>query len=151
MYKKDELKLLKTEFWNSFAAYCEVQPYLRGRRKMWVLYNTKVRGVELKFDLDRRGASVVLEVNHRQEDERLEMFERLSWYKEMLGQGFLDGLVWDVCFVRETGKQVARVYVRCENLDFHRREDWGALFSFMARNMYLLEKNFMAIAEYLRE
>ena len=47
MYSKDELRKLKTEFWESFAAYCEVQPYLRRRRKMWVLYNTKVKGVEL--------------------------------------------------------------------------------------------------------
>ena len=45
MYSKEELKQLKTEFWNSFAAYCEVQPYLRNRRKMWMLYDTKVKGV----------------------------------------------------------------------------------------------------------
>ena len=65
MYSKDELRKLKTEFWESFAAYCEVQPYLRRRRKMWVLYNTKVKGVELKFDATRNGAFVILEVNHK--------------------------------------------------------------------------------------
>jgi hypothetical protein len=151
MYKKDELKQLKTEFWESFAAYCEVQPYLRGRRKMWVLYDTKVRGVELKFDLDRDGVSVALEVNHRREDERLEMFERLTWYKDVLEQDFPEGLVWDVCFVRESGEEVARIYARQTGADFHRRSDWGTLFAFMARQMYLLERNFMGIAEYLRE
>ena len=31
MYSKDELKNLKLEFCESFAAFCEVQPYLRGR------------------------------------------------------------------------------------------------------------------------
>ena len=30
MYSKEELKNLKLEFWESFAAFCEVQPYLRG-------------------------------------------------------------------------------------------------------------------------
>ena len=78
MYSKDELKSLKIEFWESFAAYCEVQPYLKGRKKIWTLYNTKVKGVELKFDANRKGAYVILEVNHRSEDERLEMFERLT-------------------------------------------------------------------------
>ena len=39
MYSKDELKNLKLEFWESFAAFCEVQPYLRGRKKTWVLYD----------------------------------------------------------------------------------------------------------------
>lgn len=151
MYGKDELKKLKIEFWESFAAYCEVQPYLRRRRKIWTLYNTKVKGVELKFDANRKGAYVILEVNHRQEEERLEMYERLTWYKETLERDFPDGLIWDCCFVRETGNEVARIYVAKEGLDLHRREHWGDFFSFMARQMYLLERNFMSIAEYLRE
>ena len=59
MYSKEELKNLKLEFWESFAAFCEVQPYLRGRKKIWTLYDTKVKGVELKFDANRQGAYVI--------------------------------------------------------------------------------------------
>lgn len=151
MYSKEELKRLKLEFWESFAAFCEVQPYLRKRRKMWVLYDTKVKGVELKFDANRQGAYVILEVNHRDEDARLEMYERLTWYKEALERDFPDGLTWDVCYERENGRQVARLYVAKEGLDLHRREDWGEFFTFMASQMFLLERNFLGIAEYLRE
>ena len=125
MYSKEELKNLKLEFWESFAAFCEVQPYLRGRKKIWTLYDTKVL--------------------------RLEMFERLTWYKETLEQDFPEGLIWDICFVRENGRQVARIYVAKEGLDLHRRAHWGDFFTFMASQMYLLERNFMGIAEYLRE
>lgn len=151
MYSKDELKNLKLEFWESFAAFCEVQPYLRGRKKIWTLYDTKVKGVELKFDATREGAFVILEVNHRGEEARLEMFERLTWYKDTLETDFPEGLTWDICFVRDTGKQVARIYTSKSRIDFHRRQDWGEFFSFMASQMYLLERNFMSIAEYLRE
>lgn len=151
MYSKDELKNLKLEFWESFAAFCEVQPYLRGRKKIWTLYDTKVKGVELKFDATREGAFVILEVNHRGEEARLEMFERLTWYKDTLETDFPEGLTWDICFVRDTGKQVARIYTSKSGIDFHRRQDWGEFFSFMASQMYLLEWNFMSIAEYLRE
>lgn len=151
MYSKDELKNLKLEFWESFAAFCEVQPYLRGRKKIWTLYDTKVKGVELKFDATREGAFVILEVNHRGEEARLEMFERLTWYKDTLETDFPEGLTWDICFVRNTGKQVARIYTSKSGIDFHRRQDWGEFFSFMASQMYLLERNFMSIAEYLRE
>ena len=151
MYSKDELKNLRLEFWESFAAFCEVQPYLRGRKKIWTLYDTKVKGVELKFDATREGAFVILEVNHRGEEARLEMFERLTWYKDTLETDFPEGLTWDICFVRDTGKQVARIYTSKSGIDFHRRQDWGEFFSFMASQMYLLERNFMSIAEYLRE
>ena len=151
MYSKDELKNLKLEFWESFAAFCEVQPYLRRSKKIWTLYDTKVKGVELKFDATRDGAFVILEVNHKGEEARLEMFERLTWYKETLEKDFPEGLTWDICFVRDTGKQVARLYTSKSGIDFHRRQDWGEFFSFMASQMYLLERNFMSIAEYLRE
>lgn len=151
MYSKDELKNLKIEFWESFAAFCEVQPYLKGRKKIWTLYNTKVKGVELKFDANRKGAYVILEVNHKWEDSRLDMFERLTWYKDILEKDFPDGLTWDICYVRETGKEVARIYIAKEGIDLHRREHWGTFFTFMASQMYLLERNFMSIAEYLRE
>ncbi|MCC8153040.1 MAG: DUF4268 domain-containing protein [Tannerellaceae bacterium] len=151
MYSKDELKQLKREFWESFAAFCEVQPELRHRKKIWILYNTKVKGVELKFDATRQGAYVILEVNHRQEYERLEMYEKLTWYKELLEKDFPEGLIWDLCYIRDTGKQVARIYKAKEGLDIHRRQDWGAFFTFMARNMYLLERNFLSIADYLKE
>ncbi len=151
MYTKDELKQLKLEFWESFAAYCEVQPYLRGRKKIWTLYDTKVKGVELKFDATRTGAYVILEVNHRWEDPRLEMFERLTWYKEILEENLEEELIWDICFVRETGKEVARIYVAKEGIDLHRRAHWGEFFQFMATRMYQLEKNFMSVAEYLRD
>ena len=150
MYSKEELKRLKLEFWESFAAYCEVQPYLRRRRKIWTLYNTKVKGVEMKFDANRKGAYVILEVNHRNEADRLEMFEKLTWYKEQIEQDLPEELIWDICFIRENGEQVARIYAAKEGLDLHGRTDWGEMFSFMATKMYLLERNFMAIAEYLR-
>lgn len=151
MYSKDELKNLKLEFWESFAAFCKVQPYLRRRKKIWTLYDTKVKGVELKFDATRNGAFVILEVNHKSEEARLEMFERLTWYKDTLEKDFPEGLSWDICYVRDTGKQVARIYTSRSGIDFHRRQDWGEFFSFMASQMYLLERNFMSIAEYLRE
>ncbi len=130
MYSKEELKNLKLEFWESFAAFCEVQPYLRGRKKIWTLYDTKVKGVELKFDANRQGAYVILEVNHRSEDLRLEMFERLTWYKETLEQDFPEGLIWDICFVRENGRQVARIYVAKRRIGFASESALGRFFHF---------------------
>lgn len=150
MYSKEELKSLKKEFWESFGVYSSLQPALKNRKKTWILYDTKIKGVELKFDATRKGAYVILEVNHKNENDRLEMFERLTWYKDNLEKDFPEGLIWDILYVRDTGKQVARIYTQHIGIDFHRREDWGTFFSFMAKNMWILERNFLSIAEYIR-
>ncbi|WP_243345387.1 DUF4268 domain-containing protein [Parabacteroides sp. FAFU027] len=152
MYSKEELRQLKTEFWESFATFCEVQPFLRGRKPMWMLYDTKVKDVELKFDISRRGAIVALEINHRNESDRMEMFERIGWYKEALEKDFPEGeLIWELVYELDYGKQVARIFVEKTGIDFHRRNHWGEYFRFMADNMFLLERNFREFCEYLRD
>lgn len=150
MYSKEELKNLKTEFWESFARFCEVQPTLAGRKPMWLLYDTKVKGVELKFDILRNGVAVALEINHRTEDDRLAMFERIGWHKETLENGFTpDTLIWDLVYDLKNYKQVARIYTSHNNLDFHRRNHWGDIFHFLADNMFKLERNFLKIRDFL--
>lgn len=151
MYSKEELKALKREFWESFDAFCRVQPALKRRRKMWVLYDTKVKGTELKFDVGRRGVLVALEINRRQEEDRLAVFDKLTACKERLEAGFPDGLIWDRHYELETGRPVCRIYTGCDGIDLHRRSDWGSFFTFMAQNMYRLERNFLALADFLRE
>ena len=152
MYSKEELKNLKTEFWESFAAFCEVQPFLRGRKPMWMLYDTKVKGVELKFDISRRGAIVALEINHKREEDRLEMVERIGWYKETLEKDFAENdLIWELVYELESGKLLSRIYIEKTGIDFHRRNHWGDYFRFMADNMYLLERNFTDFSDYLKE
>ena len=51
-----------------------------------------MNGVELNFDATRECAFVILEVNHRSEEARLEMFERLTLYKDTLEMDFPEGL-----------------------------------------------------------
>ncbi|MDD6210749.1 MAG: DUF4268 domain-containing protein [Bacteroidales bacterium] len=150
MYSKEELKELKRTFWTGFDDYCSLLPEFRGKRCRWILYDTKVKGVELKFDATREGAFVILEINHRNEAERLEMYERVEWYKEQLEQGFSGALVWDPFFVRESGQQVARVYCFRGGLDIHRREHWPGFYEYLAANMLKLQENFLRIREYIR-
>lgn len=151
MYSKEELKNLKTEFWESFAAFCDVQPFLYHRKKMWMLYDTKVKCVELKFDVTRKGAKVMLEISHRDDIARLEMYERIALHKVTLEEGFNGQLIWDEFAETEHSKPVSRIYVEKNELDFHRRSHWGELFRFMADNMFLLENNFIEIKDYLAD
>ena len=37
--------------------------------------------------------------------------------------------------MRDTGKQVARIYTAKSGIDFHRRQDWGEFFSFNVKQL----------------
>lgn len=149
MYSKDETRQLRKDFWIVFARRCEIVPELQYRKKKWVLYDTGLSGIDLKFDVTRSEALVMIEVNSRLESRRLEIFEALQKYSKFLEEGFAGPLEWDFCFVRESGQEVCRIYTSLQNVDLHRQNQWPDIFNFLIENMLLLENNLMEIKDVL--
>ena len=89
MYSKEELKQLKKEFWEGFGTYCSEIPALKRRKSKFMLYNTKMKGVELKFDATRDGAFVILEVNLHDAKARFENTNNLSNINPLWRNSFL--------------------------------------------------------------
>lgn len=149
MYSKDEVKILRKEFWIVFAQRCEIHPELRYRKKKWVLYDTGLAGIDLKFDVSRTEATVMIEVNSRKEERRLEIFETLQKYRKFLEEGFGDPLEWDFCYERESGQEVCRISRSLPNVDFHCQNQWSDIFNFFIDNMLILENNLMELKDVL--
>jgi hypothetical protein len=147
MYSKDELKQLKKEFWEGFSIYCSHIPAMRKRKSKFMLYNTKMKGVEMKFDATREGALVILEINHPDEARRLELYEKFEQYKIIMEKDFADGLIWDFAYVRESGEEVCRIYTSKTGIDIHRRIQWMEFYKFMSEEMLKLEKAFRMVKE----
>lgn len=149
MYSKEELKELKKEFWEGFGIYCSEVPAMKRRKSKFMLYNTKMKSVEMKFDATREGAFVILEINHHDEKARLEKYEQFENYKTLMEKDFPDGLIWDFAFVRETGNEVCRIYTKKTGIDIHRRIQWMEFYKFMSSEMLKLEKAFRLVKEAL--
>jgi len=150
MYSKDELKQLKKEFWEGFGQFCENLPRFKYKKKRWILYNTKIKGVEMKFDASREGAFVILELNHPNEGKRLEMLTLLEKYKPIVDSYFPDA-TWEILFVKPCGTSVSRIYKQKSGLDIHCREQWQEFYPFLSREMSMLEKAFNELRELLEK
>lgn len=107
-----------------------------------MLHHTKVRGMQLKFDAGRNGVAVALELTHRDENERIEFFEKLEQCKSLLEKGFEKPFIWEPFFELPEEKIVGRIYLLAPEYDIHKEEQWPQMFDFMARNMLQLERNF---------
>ena len=151
MYTKDELKQLKKEFWEGFGIYCSEIPAMKRRKSKFMLYNTKMKGVELKFDATRDGAYVILEINHTDTTKRFELFEKFETYKSIMEKQFPDGLIWDFAYVRECGSEVCRIYTHKPGIDIHRRIQWMDFYKFMVEEMLKLEKAFKMVKEAIED
>src|ERR1035437_7514910 len=131
MYSKEELKQLKKDFWEGFGIYCSNVPALKRRKSKFMLYNTKMKGVEMKFDATRTGASVILEINLSNAKQRQEKFEQFEHHKATMEKQFPEGLIWDGAYVRECGTEVSRIYIQKKDIDLHRRIQWMEFYQFM--------------------
>lgn len=151
MYTKDELKQLKKEFWEGFGTYCSEVPAMKRRKSKFMLYNTKMKGVELKFDATRDGAYVILEINHHDAAKRFELYEKFELYKSIVEKQFPQGLIWNFAYIRECGTEVCRIYTHKPGIDIHRRIQWMEFYKFMVDEMLKLEKAFKIVKEAIED
>lgn len=150
MYSREEVKILKRNFWTGFDAFCAELPRFKYRKRKWILYNTKIKGVELKFDAARDGAYVIFELNHPKTSKRLEMFELMKKYKVVVDQFFADA-VWQEQFEKPCGTMVSRIYRHLGGLDIHRQEQWPEFYPFLSREMCHCERMFKEMRELLQD
>ena len=75
MYSKADAQLIKKEFWSTFG-----NEYPR----KWLLYNTKIKDVTFKFNVDNKKAYVMLDIEPKDENKRKIYFEKVESLKEIL-------------------------------------------------------------------
>ena len=151
MFTKEERKELMQRFWSQFDEYCDTIPDLAWRKKKWILHDTKISHIDLKFDIDQDFAMVAIEINHKSEDRRLRVYELVERYRILLEEGFPEGLTWNYCYLNANKQEVCRIYVEKNRVNLYHISDWDVIFAFFAENMLQLQDNFLEIQEVLKE
>lgn len=150
MYNREEAKQLRLDFWNGFGYYSRNLSHLKSQNNKWVLYHTKIKNLELKFELERFTARVILEINHRNENLRLDMFEQIQQYKTVVEETFGEALIWDYVYTLPTQKEVCRIYCEKDTFDFHKREHWPAIYQYLSAHMIKMEAAFYEIKDFIQ-
>lgn len=151
MFSKEEAKQLKLEFWETFESHCKKDPALRGKKPLWLLNNSGIKNINLLFEVDRNHASVNIEISHKNESRRFEIYEWVHSYKVIIEEGLEDELIWDYVYTRENGKDVCRIYTQIDNVDIYQKKDWPTIFFFLKEKMIILENNFIEIRDFLKK
>lgn len=145
MYSREELKQLKINFWTEFAQHCHKKQVFKHRLNKFILHDTKMKGVQLKFKLTRSNTSVILEFTGTQQliNRR---YQEFFHHKDLFIETFQPDIVTFLPhYQRSSGQVVARIYVEQTGYDFHCPQDWAAIFHFMSANMQKLELIFVQL------
>lgn len=141
MYSREETQRLKREFWIAFA---EKYP------RKWVLYDTKIKDFSFKFYVDNKKAQVLIDIEPRNEDNRIAYFEKLEALKNILEEEFIKDLVFEKNFVLENGKTISRIWVEKLGISVSNKQYWDEIFDFLNEKMHALEMFFLEYDEFIK-
>ena len=141
MFSREESKKIRQEFWTSFG---KEFPH------KWLLYNTKMKEIQLKFTFDRKVAQVSLDIADEDEMIRAYYFEKIQSLQKVLKTDYLPEAVLEENYELPEGKLISRVYVQIENVSIHNKKDWPEVKKFLSTKMLLLEEFFMDFSDFIK-
>lgn len=142
MYSKEESKKIRQEFWTSFG---------KNFPRKWVLYNTRIKDLSLKFSFTRKTAEVSIDIEPSDEIFRSYYFDKFQSLKTILKDQYLPDAQLEKNFQLENGKVISRIFVRKEDVNIHNRRDWVMVQKWLYEQMDRLEAFFKEYREFISE
>ena len=142
MFSREESKRIREEFWTGFG-----QKYPR----KWILYDTKIKEVQLKFSFTNDFAQVSLDVSSS--DDLIQQYytEKLQSLEAILKSDYLPEASLKENYMLLEGKSVTRIYVQLDGVNIHNRDHWPVVWEFLYRNMDQLESFFTDFRDFIKD
>jgi hypothetical protein len=141
MFSKEESAQIRKEFWTSFG---------KSFPRKWLLYNTKIKGLSLKFVADRKKAFVCLDIENPDELVNLLYYDQLLSLKVLL-ETELPEVIFNDEYELESGKTIHRIYVPFEGkFSVHNKNTWRDCFEFYMEIMPKFEAFYYEYEEVIK-
>ncbi len=150
MFSIEEAKQLREDFWEQFKGMSSGR---RARKRLpgnWMLDKTGIKALNLRFHVDREVAQVGIDLETRNMDKRIELYEKLESLKKLLEEAMASPMNWELDYTRENGKSVSRIYLQMEGVDIYNRDTWTKAHQFMYDNMMKLEGFYREYNDFLK-
>lgn len=141
MFSREESKKIREEFWIEFG---------KKYQRKWILYNTRIKEIQLKFTFTRRLAQVSLDVSSQDQLIQAYYTEKLEALQAVLASDYLPEAQLNTRYELPEGKTVTRLYAELDDVNIHNRKDWPRVQEFLAKQMAALENFFLDFEDYLK-
>ena len=145
MLTKEERKELRVDFWQQFKVYSNKRRLKLKNHGKWLMNDSGVKQINLKFDFTEDYALVGIDVVTRNLDKRIELWEKLEGLKAQLEEQVPYPLTWDFDYMLPEKKSISRVYCTMNNVSVYDKTCWKQVFQFLFEAMYPME---LLVVEY---
>lgn len=150
MFSKKEAKEIRLEFWNQFKKWSATLRAKKGKKGRWIMNDTGIKQVKLKFHFDKNIALTGIEIDTRNLEKRIALWEKFISLRKALNEKADFPIQWEKEYILENQKTVSRIFSRLDNVNIYKREDWKKVNSFLYKTMTLYEDFFLEFCDYIK-
>ncbi|WP_062055126.1 DUF4268 domain-containing protein [Aquimarina longa] len=140
MFSKSESKKIRQEFWISFG---EQYP------RKWILYNTKIKDVTLKFTFTTKKAQVSIDIEPSDELIKAYYYDKFISLKNIIISEYSNTIIFDDRYQLDNTKIISRLYIELTEVSIHNKNDWKNVMKFLNDNMSTLESFFTEYKDFI--
>jgi len=138
MFSRSEAKKLREDFWIAFG---------KSYPRKWMLYHTKVKNLSFKFHFDSSNAMVSLDIENKDLERRIELWEKVISLKAVLLENYLPKAQFEEYTYVENQTEISRIYVGLDQVSIYNKDTWQKTMIFLYENMLKFETFFKDFEE----
>ncbi len=135
MYSKDELKQLTTEFWTTFGQFSQLKRSKLKQPKKWMLYQTGIKGLVLKFEQIDQASRTLIEIELSQVRSELYINRMAKLVNSIQQPKGFDAIL----FSQKSEDQTYRYFFEMQGQTLKNKMHWPEIFRFFFEHMLVLE------------
>ncbi len=116
----------------------------------WIMEQTGIRALNLKFHFDEKHAWAGIEIDTRNLDKRIELFDKLEKLNAILTKAVPFELKWELEATINMTKTVSRVYTSKNEVNIYNKNCWKETNHFFYETMYPIEEIFIEYTDFLK-
>lgn len=150
MYSKEEKKNLRSGFWTQFKTFSNKRNLKAGKPGKWIMEATGIKQLKLKFHFDTEIAWTGIEIDTRNLDKRIELFDKFEKLKTILDDAVPEPLIWDLEVKVTELKTVSRIYAVKKDVNIYDKSCWKIVNSFLYSIMAPIEDVYREYYDFLK-
>jgi hypothetical protein len=150
MYTSIQKKEIREEFWLRFKTYSNLRKLKNNKPGKWIMKETGIKQLNLKFYFDEHIAFAGIEVETRNLDKRIVLYDKLEKLQKILVNKVPQKLIWELEAKIIEKPETSLIYALLTGVSIYNKESWQKVFSFFYETMDPIEEVFLEYSDYLK-
>lgn len=142
--------MIRKEYWDKFKSWSGRKRLKKGKKGKWMMSDTGIKQLKLKFHFDEEIALVAMEIDTRNLDKRFALWNKLESLKKKIEEDIPYKFQWNIEYKLSEEKSVSRIYTQIADVNIYKRESWKKVNDFFYEKMSALEDFFLNYKDYIK-